>query len=186
MMLASFLAGTAYMHSFTMQAAWDVLPSFHFSLWSLTLNFYWSTSTLPVYKKVFQAIHLRKKTLHAWMSLNNQAQDWLPQTLPNTPIQFGSPQYLACTSGSGSLWVTVDLLEAMGEHHWRGEVPLSSCSCGFPGYGSSSPLSTKHLGLFSQTGPGSHLFRNAKQTKADQTWEGCKAGPWEGKRLPTV
>lgn len=53
------------------------------------------------------------------MSLNIQASDWVPQTLPNTPIQFGNPQYLAC-----SFCMTVDLLQATGEHlqkwkwHW--------------------------------------------------------------------
>lgn len=145
MVLASFLAGTAYMHSFTMQAAWNVLPSFHFTLWSL-IHFYWSRSMFLCTRRLFKQFSLGRKPCIAWMSLNIQAPDWVLQTLPDTPIQFG---YLACTSGSGSFWVTVDLLQAIGDHLQRVEVPLSSCPCGLPGYGSSSPLSTKNLKLFS-------------------------------------
>lgn len=160
-MLASFPAGTIYVHLFTVQAAWSTLLSFHFTLWSLSLAFYWNTR-IPCTTRLFKWFSL-EHSLCVWMLLSVQAQDWVLQTWADSPTQFRNPRYLACTSGSGGFWVPVTLVRARGD---TTEQPAAAVAC----WGMGSSLSTKHLELCSSEGPGSHLSRNAKRTKADQTW----------------
>lgn len=58
-MLASFL--TPYMRSFTLQAAWNVLASFHFS----DTYFYWSIFMLLCTRRLFRQFSLgRKPSMH--------------------------------------------------------------------------------------------------------------------------
>lgn len=172
-MLASFLAGTAYAHPFTVQAAWNILLSFHFTLWSLSLVFI-EVSVLLCTTRLFKSFSL-ESNLYVWMSLNIQAQDRVLQTSPDITIQLGNTQYLACASGISISWVSLNLLQATGDaisHRVWSAAPrflqsIWSCSA-------EQDPAPVYLEMQSR-------LRQIRLGK----W-GCEARAWEGKRLPAM
>lgn len=169
-MLDYFLAGTAYMHPFTMQAAWNILLSFHFTLWSLSLVFIEVSIPLCT-TRLFKLFSL-ENNLYVWMSLNIQAQDCVLQAWPAIPIELGKLQCLACTSGSGIFWVPMNLLQAMEDSiSSRLEVPLSSwLLVWLTRVWAAAPHFLQSIWSCS-AGQDANLSRNAKQTRVEQTWE---------------
>lgn len=121
------------------------------------------------------------------MSLNIQASDWVPQTLPKTPIQFGNPQYLACTieaAVSAWQWIWCKQQECTSKRwrcHWAAAPGFFLGMAAAPHFlqriwncSAKLDLALTYL----------EMQNRLKQIRLGE-W-GCKAGAWEGKRLTAV
>lgn len=169
MVLASFLAGTAYMHSFTMQAAWTVLPSFHFTLWSL-IHFYWSRSMFLCTRRLFKQFSLgRKPSMHE-CHLTFKLKTGCCKLYQILLSSLGTLSILLVpleVAASEWQWICCKQWETTSKG-WRCHWAAAHVVC--QGM-AAAPHFLQRIWNCSAIGPGSHLFRNAKQTKADQTWE---------------
>lgn len=187
-MIGSFLAGTAYTRPFTVQAAWNISSSFHFTLWSLSLVF----TEVPILlctTRLFKRFTL-ENNLYVWMSLNVQAQNWVLQPWPDIPIQLGNPQHLTCASGSSSFWVPVNLLQAMGDATSRRvEVPTSSwLLLWLARVWAAAPLFLQSIwSRVAEQDPAPVYLETQSRLRQIRfgKW-GCEATAWAGKSLPAT
>lgn len=175
------------MHSFTMQAAWNVLARFHFTLSSLTLIFYWSISMFLCTRSLFRQFHLGgKPSMHeCHLTFRTQTgclkfSQILQFNLGTLSIWFGSLEVAV----SGWQWICCKQQESTSKGwrcHWAaarvfflGMAAAPRCLQRIWNCSAKLDLAPTYL----------EMQNRLKQIRLGK-WGG-KAGAWEGKRLPAV
>lgn len=179
MMLASFLAGAAFL---CYAGSLKCLTKLSLHPMISEIYFYWCITMFLCTRRLFKQFSLGRKP-----SMHECHWAFKPQTLPKTPIQFGNPQYLACTieaAVSAWQWIWCKQQECTSKRwrcHWAAAPGFFLGMAAAPHFlqriwncSAKLDLALTYL----------EMQNRLKQIRLGE-W-GCKAGAWEGKRLTAV